>query len=232
MGVAGRVLRRVVGLDTVAARRMLAAELGAVAASIRGRRWPPQPILDRHGCRAPPAGVGVVESVRAIALIGEVVLEVSGTQPGLETALAIVRPKGRVALVGSQQRLDRFDLFWPLQTSGARIVPLYREGSVSVQSPAGNPAQRWLPLVHEMLGRGWLRIDPLVTWVVSPEVAPLAMDLLHRRPDLAVGMAIAWDPSLARDDPAVVSAAAGVTLRARGRARRSSRHRRSSWPRR
>ncbi len=213
MGVqlAARAARRVVGLDTVAARRMLAAELGAVAA-IDPRPTlgaAADPVTDTGSSSSPQAGVGVVEAVRAIAPeLPEVVLEVSGTQPGLETALAIVRPKGRVALVGSQQRLDRFDLFWPLQNSGARIVPLYREGSVSVQSPAGNPAQRWLPLVHEMLGRGWLRIEPLVTWVVSPEVAPLAMDLLHRRPDLAVGMAIAWDPSLARDDAAVIAAAA------------------------
>ena len=105
--------------------------------------------------------------------------------------------------MGSQQRLDRFDLFWPLQNSGARIVPLYRDGTASVQSAAGSPARRYLPLVHEMLLRGWLRIAPLITWVVSPEVAPHAMDLLHRRPDLAVGMAVAWDPALVRDDAAV-----------------------------
>ena len=156
------------------------------------------------------AGGGALEAARlqdAVRLtapdLPEVVLEVSGTQPGLETALTIVRPKGRVALVGSQQRLDRFDLFWPLQNSGARIVPLYRDGSASVQSAVGSPTQRFVPLVHEMLLRGWLRIAPLITWVVSPEVAPRAMDLLHRRPDLAVGMAVAWDPALVRDDAAV-----------------------------
>ena len=53
---------------------------------------------------------------------------------GLETALGVVGPKGRIALVGSQQRLDRLDLFWPLQHSGARIVPLYREGAASPQA--------------------------------------------------------------------------------------------------
>jgi threonine dehydrogenase-like Zn-dependent dehydrogenase len=177
-----RFSRRVLALDTVAARRDLARSLGATEA-------------------ADPGEVGQLEERPAV------VLEVSGTQPGLETALAIVRPQGRVALVGSQQRLDRFDLFWPLQNSGARIVPLYREGAASVQSPAGNPAQRWLPLVHDFLLRGWLRIEPLITWVVSPEMAPAAFELLHRRPELAVGMAIAWDPALARDDAAVATLA-------------------------
>ena len=104
-----------------------------------------------------------------------------------------------MALVGSQQRLDRFDLFWPLQNTGARIVPIYREGAVSVQSSAGSPVGRYLPLVHDMLSRRWLQIAPLITWVVPPEFAPRAMDLLHRRPDLANGMAIAWDEGQARD---------------------------------
>ena len=134
----------------------------------------------------------------------EVVLEVSGTQPGLETALSIVRPKGRVALVGSQQRLTNFDLFWPLQHSGATVVPLWRAGTASVQSAAGadSPIQRQLPLVHELLLRGELDIAPLISWVVSPEQAPRAMDLIHRRPDLGVGLAIAWDDAQARNEDA------------------------------
>lgn len=194
-----RQARRVVALDTVEARRSLAVLMGAAAA------------VDPRVAGGAAGGVAdaarLTDAVRLTAPdLPEVVLEVSGTQPGLETALAIVRPKGRVALVGSQQRLDRFDLFWPLQNSGARIVPLYREGSASVQSAAGSPTRRYVPLVHEMLLRGWLRIAPLITWVVSPEVAPRAMDLLHRRPDLAVGMAIAWDPALVRDDAAVAHA--------------------------
>jgi threonine dehydrogenase-like Zn-dependent dehydrogenase len=217
-----RMARRVVALDVVAERRTLAVALGATAAV--------DPRAGGAGAdRGAPAGTGggtgaggggragggsgalaggsVVDAVRAVAPeLPDVVLEVSGTQPGLETALAIVRPKGRVALVGSQQRLDRFDLFWPLQNSGARIVPLFREGPASVQSAAGSPTQRYVPMVHEMLLRGWLRIEPLITWVVSPEVAPHAMDLLHRRPDLAVGMAIAWEPTLVRDDEAVEQA--------------------------
>ena len=145
----------------------------------------------------------------------------SGTQPGLETALSIVRPKGRVALVGSQQRLTNFDLFWPLQHSGATVVPLWRAGTTSVQSAAGadSPIQRQLPLVHELLLRGELDIAPLISWVVSPEQAPRAMDLIHRRPDLGVGLAIAWDDAQARNAEAFEqawAADAAVTAQAAG----------------
>ncbi len=176
--------RRVVAVDPVEERGRLAVELGATAfvdARDRSRDW-------------------VRDHVRELLPDGpEVVLEISGSQAGLETALAIVRPKGRVALVGSQQRLDRFDLFWPLQLSGARIVPIHREGIGSPQGGgASSPTQRYVPLVLEMLVRGRLAVTPLISWAVPPEVAPRAMDLLHRRPDLGVGLAVAWDPAEVR----------------------------------
>jgi threonine dehydrogenase-like Zn-dependent dehydrogenase len=171
-----RSARRVIAVDPVPARRALAERFGAL---------PVEP------------GESALETVRDRLAGGlpEVVLEVSGTQPGLETALSIVRPKGRVALVGSQQRLTDFDLFWPLQHSGATVVPLWRPGAASVQVAAGadSPIQRQLPLVHELLLRGELDVGPLITWVVSPEQAPRAMDLIHRRPDLGVGLAIDWE---------------------------------------
>jgi threonine dehydrogenase-like Zn-dependent dehydrogenase len=184
-----RSARRVVGVDPVPSRRALAAGFGAGAVE---------------------PGEGIVERVRDLLAGGlpEVVLEVSGTQPGLETALSIVRPKGRVALVGSQQRLSDFDLFWPLQHSGATVVPLWRAGAASVQSAAGadSPIQRQLPLVHDLLLRGQLDIAPLITWVVTPEQAPRAMDLIHRRPDLGVGLAIDWEGTQARDADAFEAA--------------------------
>ncbi|MBM4407787.1 MAG: zinc-binding dehydrogenase, partial [Chloroflexi bacterium] len=176
-----RSARRVVAVDPVGARRALAERSGAL-------------VLE--------PGDGVAERVRGLLDgLPEVVLEVSGTQAGLETALSIVRPKGRVALVGSQQRLNGFDLFWPLQHSGATVVPLWRPGTASVQTAVGadSPIRRQVPLVHEMLLRGELDVAALITWVVPPESAPRAMDLIHRRPDLGVGLAIAWDPAQARN---------------------------------
>ena len=172
--------RRVVAADPVEARRTLATRFGALVTE---------------------TGPGLADRVRALIPDGpEVVLEVSGSQRGLEAALAIVRPKGRVALVGTQVPLRDFELFWPLQHSGAQIVPLYRATPASVQAGgAESPVARWLPVVHEMLVRHWLDIESLITWVVPPEAAPRAMDLIHRRPDLGVGLAIAWHPAEVRN---------------------------------
>jgi len=170
--------RRVVALDPVASRRALAERFGAAGS------------VDPVGLGGPD----LVERVRSVVPdLPAVVLEVSGTQAGLEAALAIVRPKGCVALVGSQKPLTGFDLFWPLQHSGARIVPLHRQGTGSVQTAsADHPMRRSLPDVWELVRRGRLDLRSLATWVVPPDEAPAAFERLHRQPDEAVGMAIDW----------------------------------------
>lgn len=115
------------------------------------------------------------------------VLEVSGTQRGLEQALAIVQPLGRVAIVGSLPLLERFDLFWPIQRKGARIVPLYRRDADDLSS------MTYAADVLDMIASGRLDVRGLVTWVSPWDDGPRAMDLLHERPDLGVGLAFAWD---------------------------------------
>jgi threonine dehydrogenase-like Zn-dependent dehydrogenase len=172
------VARRLVALDPVASRRALAERFGATGT------------VDPSGLDGPD----LVEQVRTVVSdLPPVVLEVSGTQAGLEAALAIVRPRGRIALVGSQKPLKDFDLFWPLQHSGARIVPLFRSGSGSVQSAsADHPMRRYLPDVFDLVRRGRLDLRSLATWVVPPTEAPAAFERLHRHPEEAVGMAIDW----------------------------------------
>jgi threonine dehydrogenase-like Zn-dependent dehydrogenase len=170
--------RRVAALDPVPSRRALAERFGAAGT------------IDPRGLD----DAALVEAVRAVVPeLPRVVLEVSGTQAGLEAALAIVRPKGVVALVGSQKPLHDFDLFWPLQHTGARIVPLYRAGSGSIQAAsADHPARRYLPDVFDLVRAGRLDLRSLATWVVPPDEAPAAFERLHQRPDEAVGMAIDW----------------------------------------
>jgi threonine dehydrogenase-like Zn-dependent dehydrogenase len=170
-----RVARRVIAIDPIAQRRDLARSLGAGAAFDATDE-----ALDERVREALPDGP-------------EVVLEVSGSQAGLERALAIVRPKGRIAMVGSQRPLKDFDLFWPLQHSGATIVPIHRPGAGSPQGGGpDSPARRYLPDIIDMILRDHLDIAPLITRVVSIDDAPAAFARLHRHPEEIVGMAIDW----------------------------------------
>lgn len=170
-----RTARRVVGIDPIATRRDLALDLGATAT------------LD-------PTSDTFIEQARAVLPDGpEIALEASGSQGGLEVALDIIRPKGRIAIVGSQRLLHDFDLFWPLQHSGATIVPIHRPGMGSPQSGGlESPARRYLPDVIDMILRDRLSLEPLITRVVSPGEAPVAIERLHHHPDEIIGMAIDW----------------------------------------
>lgn len=126
----------------------------------------------------------------------EIVIEASGSQAGLQLALDIVRPLGRIALVGVPPPLDGIDLFWPMQHKGVKLVPIHRETASTPQGGgAGSPRQTYLPDVIDMIHRGRLDIAGMTSWVVPVESAPAAFELLHRRPDLTLGTAIAWDGS-------------------------------------
>lgn len=176
-----RSSRRVLAFDIVAGRVAAAADFGAIG--ING------------------SAVDPVEASRDAVPDGpEVVIEASGTQAGLELAFDIVRPLGTVALVGHPPPLEGFDLFWPMQIKGIKLVPLHRETATSPQGGgAGSPRATYLPDVIEMISRGIIDIAGITTWVVPIERGREAMDLLHYHPDRVLGIGFAWEPDQVRD---------------------------------
>lgn len=172
--------RCVAAIDVVATRAALATRYGAVG-------------IDS-------IGVDPVESVREVMPLGpEVVIEASGTQAGLELALEIARPLARIALVGVPPLLHGINLFWPMQVKGLKLVSLHREGTASPQGGGpGSPRQAYLPDVIDMISKKRLDIEGLTSWVVPPERAPAAMELLHHHPERILGTAFAWDPDQVR----------------------------------
>jgi len=172
--------RRVVAVDIVASRVAAAARYGAIP--VDGSVEDPAPAVRQALGDGP-----------------EVVIEASGTQAGLELALDIVRPLGRVVLVGVPPPLEAMNLFWPMQIKGVSLVPLHRETAASPQGGGeGSPRQTYLPDVLDMITRGVLDITGITSWVVPPERAPQAMDLLHHHPESVMGTAFAWDPGETR----------------------------------
>lgn len=169
--------RRVAAIDLVAERCALAEEFGGVP--ITGTRE------------------DVTAALRGLMPKGpDVVVQVAGTQPALELALAIVRPQGTVVNVGVLPPLSNFDLFRPMQISGARVVPIARPAAVADGTDLGTALRReHLPQVLDMISRRRLSVRRLCTWVVPIETAPDAMSLLYRFPDQALGLAFAWSDS-------------------------------------
>ena len=176
-----RLSRRVLAIDIVASRVAAAVRYGAIGVD--------------------GSVVDATEASREAMSDGpEVVIEASGSQAGLELAFDIVRPLGTVALVGHPPPLDGFDLFWPMQIKGIKLVPLHRETATSPQGGgAGSPRATYLPDVIEMISRGIIDIAGITTWVVPIEQGPEAMDLLHYHPDRVLGTGFAWEPDQVRD---------------------------------
>lgn len=179
--ILARSSRRVLAIDIVESRVEAARSFGAV-----GINTVSDDIREAVSSEM-PAGPNVV-------------IEASGTQAGLELALDIVAPLGKIALVGVPPPLDGMNLFWPMQHKGVELVPLARESTESPQGGgAGSPRASYLPDVLDMITRGLLDIDAMTSWVVPIDWAVEAFDLLNSHPDQVLGIGFAWESSLARD---------------------------------
>jgi threonine dehydrogenase-like Zn-dependent dehydrogenase len=185
--------RRVLAIDRIAARCELAERFGAIAVD--------------------GSTENVTTAVQHIVPDGpSVVIQAAGSQTALELALAIVRPRGTVANVGTLPRLHDMDLFWPLQISGAKLVPIHRPGSGSPQGGgAGSPRQVYLPEVFDLLRRGRLDLRSVCSWVLPVELAPRALPFLRDHPEHTLGLAFAWE-----DDEVVAADRFETALRAVG----------------
>lgn len=169
--------RRVMAIDRIAARCDRSEELGAVSVN------------------ASATEVGA--AVRRLSPRGpSVVIQAAGSPGALELALGIVSLQGVVVNVGTLPKLSAFDLFWPMQRSGARVVPIHRPpGPESAGAGLGRSLrQAYLPDVFDMIGRGRLDVRRLCDWVPPAEQAPRAMALLREHPERSVGLAFAWHP--------------------------------------
>ena len=164
----------VLAIDPIGHRRELAAGRGAVPltpAEARGR--------SERGDDLPA-----------------VLLEVSGSQAGLELALELAAPLARVVLVGVLPPLDDVDLHWPMQVKGVKILPIARPSAASPEGGGpGSPRNAYLPTVLRWLADGHLDLAGACTWVVPPDRAPHAFELLHQAPERLTGLAIAWEGS-------------------------------------
>lgn len=175
-----RSSRRVLAIDVVDSRTAVASSYGAIGVTPDGARMTALDEL-RNG--------------------PEVVIEASGTQAGLELALDIVGPLGRIALVGVPPPLEGIDLFWPMQHKGVRLVPLHRESTTSPQGGgAGSPRATYLPDVIDMISRNRLDISGMVSWVVPIERAPTAFRVLQQHPDRVLGIGFSWESEFSTNE--------------------------------
>jgi threonine dehydrogenase-like Zn-dependent dehydrogenase len=166
------IARRLLAVDLVPSRRALARALGADLA------------LD-------PQDGDLTEVAAGLMPRGpRVVIELSGSQQGLELAMRLCAPRGTVVVIGVLPPLTGFQLFRPLQDKGIRLVPITRRGDSL--DPAIDRNGEYMADVLDMIHRGKLDVERLATWVEPWTNGPEVIPRLRAARDEALGVALTW----------------------------------------
>jgi threonine dehydrogenase-like Zn-dependent dehydrogenase len=166
------IARRLVAIDLVPLRRDLAREFGADLA-------------------ADPQDEQLADAVGQLMPRGpRVVIELSGTQPGLELAMRLCAPRGTVVVIGVLPPLNGFQLFRPMQDKGIRFVPITRRGDSL--DPAIDRNGEYMADILDMIHRGKLDVERLATWVEPWTSGPDVIPRLRSARDEALGVALTW----------------------------------------
>ena len=164
--------RRLVAFDLVAPRRELALAFGADLA------------LD-------PRDEDLAGAVGRLMPRGpRVVIELSGSQPGLELAMRLCAPRGTVVVIGVLPPLHDFHLFRAMQDKGIRLVPIARRGD-SLEPSIDRNGENMADIL-DMIHRRKLDVERLATWVEPWTSGPVLIPRLRSARDEAQGVALTW----------------------------------------
>lgn len=166
------IARRLIAVDVLPFRLGLAREFGVDAAVN-----PQEEDLAATVKRLMPRGA-------------DTTFEIVGNQTTLEQAIQVAAPRGRIVLVGVLPILNNFSLFRPYQDKGIRLIPLFREGDTL--DPTIDKGHRYKEDVLDMVTRGRVNIDRLITWVEPWTNGPVAIPRLRHERDKAIGLALTW----------------------------------------
>jgi len=117
------------------------------------------------------------------------VVEATGIPALVSQALALVRPMGQVALLGSTRGTVELDVYRQLHRSGVKLV-----GAHEGLQKSGGFASRRSTTQHalRLIERGALKIEPLLTDVFPPEQAEEAYEMLLACKDACLGALFDW----------------------------------------
>lgn len=168
--------RRITALDLLEARREAALSNRAHAAID-----PADPRAEERLAEIAPGGF-------------DVVFEATESAAGFRSAFRLAGRGARVVLLGStRERVDGFDPYADVHVKGLRVLGAH----VSTTPAAATLHDRWTEAANrrvllELLQRGELDVDALVSHTVAPDEAPAAFAALAARPQEHLGVVIDW----------------------------------------
>lgn len=167
----------VIALDIVDERRRLALQLGADHA-------------------LPPAAPDFVAGFRALTggHGADVVIEVTGSTPAMQQALACVAPHGRVVALGcSREPADGIDFYRDVHRPGVVIIGAHNMVRPAHDSSPGHWTMRDdMRALLRLLGAGRLAVRPMISEEVAPDQAPAVYRRLVETPAAPLGVVFLW----------------------------------------
>ncbi len=166
-------IRDVVVQDVNAARLALAARCGIL----------------RH---ALGTGTSLAPALAELGAEPDVIVEATGVPALVPAALATVRRRGDVVLLGSPRGGMEIDLYKHIHRKGIALIGAH-EAMLPDRAPAGQPSRR--ALLEQALH--WLRcgkicVDGLVTNVVRPEDLPATYEPISTDKSNVLGVVVEW----------------------------------------
>jgi 2-desacetyl-2-hydroxyethyl bacteriochlorophyllide A dehydrogenase len=122
-------------------------------------------------------------------LIPDIVVEATGNASLVNTALKMVRPRGQVVLLGSPRSTLEVNVYEDIHRKGIRFT-----GAHEILQGVDDLPNRatLLQYMLQLIERGALHIDPLITNVVSALNAKEAYELLLNKKESTLGVILNW----------------------------------------
>jgi 2-desacetyl-2-hydroxyethyl bacteriochlorophyllide A dehydrogenase len=123
----------------------------------------------------------------------DLAIEASGDPSAITEALALLRPEGRLVVLGSPRGATSLDLHDLCNWPSATIIGAHMRSHPSVATPS-NPwtLGRHVRLFLDLLATKDLAVDDLISHVIPADRAPEAYALLRERREPVMGVCLDW----------------------------------------
>ncbi|HUL52530.1 MAG TPA: zinc-binding dehydrogenase [Opitutaceae bacterium] len=137
-------------------------------------------------------GTSLQPALDALGAEPDAIVEATGVPALVPAALAAVRRRGDVVLLGSPRGSIEIDIYKHVHRKGVALVGAH-EAMIPDRASPGQPSrQALLEQALQWLRAGKIRIDGLVTSVVRPEALPAAYEQISRDKSNTLGVIVDW----------------------------------------
>jgi 2-desacetyl-2-hydroxyethyl bacteriochlorophyllide A dehydrogenase len=151
-------------------------------------------LAKRCGVRRCALGVGasLESSLKELGAEPDAVVEATGVPELVPAALAAVRRRGDVVLLGSPRGRAEIDLYKHVHRKGIALIGAH-EAMFPDRAPPGQPSRlALLEQALQWLRNAQIRVDGLVTNVVRPENLPATYEQISTDKSNVLGVVVEW----------------------------------------